>query len=107
MKPQKFEHVNFWKFLPRAFCALVLLDLTSDDGTIALFQIGRRQPTLSHGTSCINTDSDSCPPEMKPRPMKTIFTIQMLSTLFQMVNFSVTVHYINHMTISQSIVKLH
>ena len=102
----KFEHVNFWKFLPRAFCALVLLDHMSDYGTIVLFQTGRH-PTLSQGTSCINTDSDSCPPEMKPRPMKTIFTMQMLSTLFQMVNFSVTVHYTNHMTISQSIVKLH
>ena len=40
-KPRKFEHVNFWKFLPHAFCALVLLDLTSDDGTIALFQTDR------------------------------------------------------------------
>ena len=37
MKPRKFEHVNFWKFLPQAFCALVSFDLTSDDGTIALF----------------------------------------------------------------------
>ena len=52
-KLQKFEHVNFWKFLPRAFCALVLLDLTSDDGTIALFQTSRRRPTLSHGTSFV------------------------------------------------------
>ena len=31
------------------FCALVSLDLTSDDGTIALFQTGTRRPTLSHG----------------------------------------------------------
>ena len=46
----KFEHVNLWKFLPRAFCVLVSLDLTSDDGTIALFQTGRRRPTLSNGT---------------------------------------------------------
>ena len=28
---------GLWKFLPRAFCALVSLNLTSDDGTIALF----------------------------------------------------------------------
>ena len=28
-------------------------DLTSDDGTIALFQTARRRPTLSHGTSFI------------------------------------------------------
>ena len=53
MKPEKFEHVNFWKFLPRTFCALVSLDLTSDDGTIALFQTGRQRPTLSHGTSFV------------------------------------------------------
>ena len=52
-KLRKFEHVNFWKFLSRAFSALVLLDLTSDDGTIALFQTDRQRPTLSHGTSFV------------------------------------------------------
>ena len=34
-------NTNFWKFLPRTFCALVSLDLTSDDGTIVLFQTRR------------------------------------------------------------------
>ena len=43
----------FGNFLPHAFCALVSLDLTSDDGTIALFQTGRRRPTLSHGSSFV------------------------------------------------------
>ena len=52
-EPRKCEHVNFWKFLPRAFYALVSLNLTSDDGTIALFQTGRRRPTLSHGISFV------------------------------------------------------
>ena len=31
-------NTNFWKFLPCAFCALVSLNLTSDNGTTALFQ---------------------------------------------------------------------
>ena len=52
-KLRKFEHVNFWKFLSRAFSALVLLDLMSDDGTIALFQTDGQRPTLSHGTSFV------------------------------------------------------
>ena len=50
---ENLNHMNFWKFLPCAFCALVSLDLTSDDGTITLFQTGRRCPTYSHGTSFI------------------------------------------------------
>ena len=50
-EPRKFERVNFWKFLPRAFCVLFSLNLTFDDGSIALFQTGRRRLTLSHGTS--------------------------------------------------------
>ena len=53
MKLQKFEHVNFWKFLLCAFCALVSLDLTSDNGTLAQFQTGGQRPTLSHGTSFV------------------------------------------------------
>ena len=32
--------MNFWKYLPHAFSALVSLDLTSDDGTVVLFQTG-------------------------------------------------------------------
>ena len=34
-------NVNFRKFLPRVFSALVLVDHTSDDGTTALFQTDR------------------------------------------------------------------
>ena len=45
MKPRKFERVNFWKFLPRAFYVLVSLDRTSDNGTIALFQTVLPFPT--------------------------------------------------------------
>ena len=33
------KQCELWKFLPCVFCALVLLDLTSDDGTIARVQI--------------------------------------------------------------------